>query len=321
MTNQAMAPELAERTVAFRAMGSTAEVVVVAHESLIDQLCWVARTRIDLLERTWSRFLADSELSQLNARAGHGPVVVSIDLLALVTAMVDGWERTEGRFDPTVLEAVRAHGYDSDFASVIARGALQGLPQARPTAGMADIVIDVEASTIDLPAGIGLDPGAIGKGLAADLVVDELLAAGAAGALVSLGGDLAFGGTSPHGIGWTIGVEDERVDHASPQRLITTWTFDAPRGGVATSTTRKRRWANGTRHHSIDPSTGSMSTSDVAQATVVADRAWVAEVNATAALVLDSDQATNWLDAQGLHGLVLTADSIHHTHDAGRTHV
>ena len=58
-----------------------------------------------------------------------------------------------------------------------------------------------------LPAGSGFDPGGIGKGLAADIVSAELLAAGARGACVNLGGDLRVTGEAPGGGTWTVAVE------------------------------------------------------------------------------------------------------------------
>ena len=48
-----------------------------------------------------------------------------------------------------------------------------------------------------------IDAGGIGKGLAADLAVAQLLRSGADGALVSIGGDISMGGCPPEG-GWTI---------------------------------------------------------------------------------------------------------------------
>ena len=45
---------------------------------------------------------------------------------------------------------------------------------------------------MQLGANTTFDPGGIGKGFAADLLVSELLSSGARGALVSVGGDLGL---------------------------------------------------------------------------------------------------------------------------------
>jgi len=136
------------------------------------------------------------------------------------------------------------------------------------------------------------------------------MAAGASGVLVNLGGDLAFAGTAADGSPWSIGVEDERVLTDDPDRVLRVLEFPAgtDAAGVATSTTLKRRWAQGRRHHVIDPRTGAPAVSDLVQVTVIADRAWVAEVTATTALLMRSDEAADWLSARGTPAILLTAD-------------
>ena len=60
-----------------------------------------------------------------------------------------------------------------------------------------------------IPAGVGFDPGGIGKGLAADLVADETMAGGALGVCVNMGGDLRVRGRSPDSESWTVAVEHQ----------------------------------------------------------------------------------------------------------------
>ena len=69
---------------------------------------------------------------------------------------------------------------------------------------------------------------------------------------------------------------------------------DAASLAVATSTTARRVWGEGI-HHVIDPRTGTVSTTDLVQATVVAEQGWVAEAFATAAMVLGFNEAQTFL--------------------------
>jgi FAD:protein FMN transferase len=300
----------------FRAMGTDCHVLVVVpggldDPTLVDDLGSLARDRVELLEQAWSRFRPDSELTRLNAAAGSGPQHVSADLLLLTARMHDAWAATGGLFDPTVLASVRALGYDADFAAVAARPAALVDVTLAAAPGMSGVHVDPTASTVDLPAGIGLDAGAIGKGLAADVICDDLMAAGVTGVLVNLGGDIAFAGSAPDDAPWTIGVEDERRPADDPARILRVLQFDpgTDRGGVATSTTLKRRWAQGRRHHVIDPRTGGMSTSALVQVTVVAGSACAAETTATTALLQSPDDAAAWLQARDLTGILLTSDA------------
>lgn len=113
-------------------MGTSAHVVVVGGDEarLID----AARRRLDDLERRWSRFLPGSEVSRLNRRPER-PVVVSPDTFMLLARSVDAWHATGGRFDPTVLPAMLAAGYDRDFAAVATAAAPRRAPQPTPGCG------------------------------------------------------------------------------------------------------------------------------------------------------------------------------------------
>jgi thiamine biosynthesis lipoprotein len=183
-------------------------------------------------------------------------------------------------------------------------------------------VVDPVNSSVALPAGVGIDPGAIGKGLAADVIAGELYDAGADGVLVNLGGDLAFIGATADGSGWTIGVEDERRPVGDDDRILRRFEFPdgSTTAGIATSTTLKRRWAQGRRHHVIDPRTGSMSISDLVQVTIVADEAWHAEVLATTALLMTADEAERWLRDTDITAILVTADTAVVTTDEEDDH-
>jgi thiamine biosynthesis lipoprotein len=255
----------------FAVMGSTAHVVVVADDPA--PLLHRAWRRLADLEARWSRFRADSEISELNAAAGR-PVLVSADTLALVSCSVDGWHRTGGLFDPTVHAALVGLGYDRDLALVQADPA-GAVAYTGPAPGCAGINVDPVASTVQLPPGVAIDPGGIGKGLAADLVAAELLDVGAAGCLVNVGGDLRAVGEPPTGAGWVVTVPDPlRPPGAELLRVA------VPEGGVATSSRLHRRWQVGDTelHHLIDPSTGAPAEGEIGAATVFAAQAWEAEV-------------------------------------------
>ena len=304
----------------FRAMGTDCHLIVnTTDEQASTRLIELALARVELLEACWSRFRPLSELNRLNAQAGTGPKVVSEALLALVAAMRAAWSATDGLFDPTILSSMHAIGYDVDFATMVARDAI-AITQVRPAPGMGDVLINVVDHTVTLPAGVGIDPGAIGKGLAADIIVTEIMAAGASGVLVNLGGDIVFAGLTNSGDGaaadqWVIGVEDERVETnlgADGGERVKHWlSFPAgtARSAVATSTILKRKWADG-RHHVIDPRTGDISRGDLVQVTVAAKSGAAAESAATAALLLGAERATIWLTERGLLALLMTADDL-----------
>jgi thiamine biosynthesis lipoprotein len=279
----------------FRAMGSDAHVVVVGGPDA-DDLVGMAVARIERLEARWSRFRDDSEVSELNRRSGSA-VRVSPETVELVRRAVEGWWLSGGAFDPTVLGAVLRAGYDRSFETL---GDNAPPHPANPLGpGAPDIVVG--GDTVALPAAVGFDPGGIGKGLAADMVVAELRAAGAEGACVNLGGDVAVSGTGPEGGGWTVAVEHE----LRPEPLA---HLGLSAGAVTTSSTLRRRWRRDgkLRHHLVDPRTGEPSDSDLDHVTVVAGSAWVAEVLGKAVLLRGSTYCFDILGGTGAEALAVT---------------
>lgn len=261
-------------------MGGTALVAVIGAADHLG----VARARLDDLEAKWSRFRPDSEIRRLAADrfAHHG---VSADTRLLLWRSFAAWSRTDGAFDPSVLDALVAWGYDRSLDEIGRRTAPADTVVAP---GLGRLEIDDVAGTACL-GGVGFDPGGIGKGLAADLVVEELLEAGATAVLVDVCGDLAVGG--PPALdgrvpaAWAVGVEDPLDPACELCRMQLTG------GGLATSSDRRRRWqvGEGDAHHLIDPRTGAPADTDLAGATVLAGAAWWAEALTKAVLLGDLD--------------------------------
>ncbi len=311
-----------------RVMGSDAVVVVVGgNAALADG----AVARLADLERRWSRFLPDSELSRANARAGW-TTAVSPETLALVERAELARARTGGRFDPTLLHEVVAAGYDRDLSLLApprpdspagptpALGATSSraaaLRAGAPRRGSTTVAVDHGASTVTVPAGSGFDPGGIGKGWAADLVVDELLGAGAAGACVSVGGDVRVAGPGPEGRPWRVEVEDPRDPDGPALR-----TLSLGDGAVATSSRVRRRWTRqdgSAAHHLIDPGTGRPAVTPVLSCTVVAAECWQAEALTKAAFVSDTPDLWRLLDEADATGLVVTGDGVTRAPGLGR---
>ncbi len=304
-------PATIERS--FRAMGSSVELLVCIPESqpgddwatgLLDG----ATALIESLERRWSRFRPDSELSEMNA-SGRAEGL-SPETFALIADALRGWQLTDALFDPTVYDALLAAGYDRSFHELSLRHPNpdpatapvdDDTPRA-PAPGPVGIELDDRVRAVRLPDGVRLDLGGIGKGRAADLVAEHLVNEGATGACVNLGGDVRIVGQLPGGRPWDIGVEDPFDDsrHLEVLRLAA--------GAVATSARTRRTWRHNGRpaHHLIDPATGRPAARGVAAVTVVAAEAAWAEVLSKAAFVAGPDRGAELIERCGAAGLLVT---------------
>ncbi|HEX9122339.1 MAG TPA: FAD:protein FMN transferase [Actinomycetota bacterium] len=240
-------------------------------------------------ELRFSRFRADSELSRVNARAGRW-TKVSPSFAALLGYSLEAAARSAGLFDPTVLPALVAAGYDRDFDELLA-GARDALHPPRPCGRWTHIELDGEL--LRLPRDVGLDFGGVAKGWTVDLAARAAVEEGLPWAVVNAGGDLRIAGTPPAD-GISVSVEDPDDRSAEVARL------SLESGALATSSVTARAWGPGL-HHLIDPRTGLPADTGVVQATVWAPTCAEAEVRSTWALlegpaVLDRTSAVLVMD-------------------------
>ena len=200
-------------------------------------------------------------------------------------------EVTGGRFDPTILPALVAAGYDRSFELLETR-------PARTPAGWraaARIELDRQGGRARVEAGAAVDLGGIGKGFSATRTLSAMRDAWPAllGALVDLGGDMALWGRPPGGGRWRIAIGDPRVPGS------TLGTLELVDGGVATSGRDARRFGpDRTLHHLIDPATGAPAGAGPLAVTVVGPDAAEAEAHATALAISGIDDARAQLGAR-----------------------
>lgn len=281
-----------EATAVLPALGTTAQLTLADPEAL-EQATRLMHLRLDELDRAASRFRPDSELMLLQTLA-PASLRVSGLLADAIAAALWAAETTAGAVDPTVGSALRSAGYDRDFAEVTSNPAEPGAPAPAP--GWRSVRLDPRTRILRLPAGMELDLGATAKALAADRAASQIADQFGCGALVGLGGDIAVAGPPPPD-GWRIGVADDhtRADH----RPDTTVAISG--GGLATSSTVRRRWRRGERvvHHIVDPRTGDLPDSPWRTVSVTAGSCVDANTASTAALVRGS-AAPGWLERAGL---------------------
>ena len=275
-----------------------------------------AERELDAIDRACSRFRSDSEITYVNASAGRAMPVSPLLMEALALALRAA-EITEGDVDPTVGAALVLAGYDRDWRLLNAPDATTPAPApGKPAAagvrvmrGWRRVVLDRERGTVRMPAGTLLDLGATAKAWAADRAARAAADAGACGALMAVGGDIAASGPAPEG-GWLIRVtDDHRSDPRAPGQTVTIVS-----GGLATSSTSVRRWSHAgrTMHHILDPATGEPAHG--IWRTVSAAAASCADANiATTAAIVRGERAPAWLRSLGVPARLVETNGRVHT--------
>ena len=266
---------------AFRAMGTEIELFLDAPDG--DAALVEAEAEFHRLEKLLSRFRSDSELSRLNR---DGAIDASPDLMEVTQLALEARERTGGRFDPTVHEALVAAGYDRSFE-------LLSQEDGQSPSARCGGTVRVCGHHVEVEPGFKLDFGGIGKGYAADQAATVLAAAGPC--LVNAGGDVAVRAGA-----WPVGV----------QTCTGTLTLELSAGALATSGRDRRRWQKEGRelHHLIDPTTGTSADGDLLRVTVVGNDAIDAEVWAKALFLVGADAAEAEANALGLPCVLSTID-------------
>lgn len=251
----------------FPAMGTTFE----SHTATSTEAVAV-RHRVARLEERFSRFLATSELTQINESEGSWLSVSKLmGRVLLAAAMVK--DQTDGLVDVGMGAALVAWGYTAPFEDLP--------PHIRRSSHRSATGWHMGEGTVRLDIGTKLDLGGIAKGWACDEIVESGMAK-----MVSAGGDLRS--SDPD-------IVVEVVDHLNAP--VT--DIHVGRGALATSSRMKRTWLTdaGEANHLIDPRTMQPVKSPITQATVVAETAVEAEAGAKAVLLQGADGLA-WADRQ-----------------------
>jgi thiamine biosynthesis lipoprotein len=258
------------KTTAWLAFGCE---VVVGGELPPDQLEAV-RSLFERRDRMFSRFRPDSELSFVNNSSASW-IRVSDEFAGMLRRALAAARTSRGLVDPTLGRALLHAGYDRDFATISECDAPPGPPAI---SGLRSVRLT--GRLLSRPPGLLLDLNGVVKAE----TVDQALALAPSAVFVSAGGDMTAG--SP-------------VDVELPGGEVVCLR----RGGLATSSTERRRWLRDGQwqHHLIDPQTGFPSRSQWREVTVCAESCLQADVAAKTGLLL-GDDGPGWLTGNGLPG-------------------
>ena len=242
----------------FDAIGT--QWVIESAESISKETKLAVWQRIEEFDKTWSRFRADSAVSQLRS---EGSADLGADAAELLGIYDELYGATVGAVSPLVGGSIEQLGYDAEL-SFESKGDAVAAPNWTDCA--------LEGSILHSPVPVVLDVGAVGKGFLAGKVADLIDVP----CVVDAGGDIV----NRSGGMLKIAMEDPR-DANSAIGVV-----EIPSGwAMAGSAVNRRTWGAGL-HHIIDARTGAPATSVVASWAAAPD-AGMADGLATAAFFVD----------------------------------
>jgi len=229
-------------------MGCDARIVLLARDrSGAVAAARAAFDRIAEVDAALSDWRVDSEIERLGAELDRSPLPFAVATSPVLTAALRCSmcvrASTSGRFDPALGALTRLWRRHAREGSVPSADEFE---RARSASGAEHIEVH-EGRLVIRVHGLRFDFGGIGKGMAADLALDELRRRNHGTALVQIAGDAAIGDAPPGRAGW-------RVRIAASGRLVEL----APGSGISSSGDREQ-WieVDGERRsHILEPSTG-----------------------------------------------------------------
>lgn len=239
-----------------------------------------ARLETQRLEGILSRFNPESEISRINNSAGICCERVSIDTYKIIAKAANFSEYCKGCFDVTVGPLIDLWIKYKERLEIPQKSLID---EVLPYINYTDVEFEPDERTVFLKKpGQSINLGGIGKGFAANKILEVLKEHGITSAFTNLGGNVATIGTKPDGSCWNIGIRHTRKDNS------VIGVVSVVGKSVVTSGDYQIYYiaVDGKKyHHILDPVTGYPSESGLASATIIAENSMVADAISTGVFV------------------------------------
>jgi len=267
-------------------MGSPCELVCEARKRADAlELSALVAAEAWRIEDKFSRYVGGNIIARINSAAGR-PVEVDEETADLLDFAVTLYDLSEHRFDITSGVLRRVWRFDGG----------DQIPSRQSVEDTLTLVgwhrVDWRRPVLQMPGGMEIDLGGIGKEYAVDRSTALLREQGGNPSLVNFGGDLAATGPPIRRRCWKVGVEGHEPE--VPHRII-----ELKHGALATSGDARRfLLKDGVRYnHILDPTTGWPVPDAPRSITIAADTCVQAGMISTLAM-LKGAQAEIFLNAQ-----------------------
>lgn len=166
--------------------------------------------------------------------------------------------------------------------------------------------VQLSDGAISLPAGMQLDLGAVGKGIACDRVREYLRSQPQiVGAVVAVGGSVVTYGQKPDGSSWKVAIMHPREEGG----YLGILSLNGEQCVSTSGDYERYVMVDGERyHHILDPSTGYPARSGLCSVTIVCDSGLLADALSTACFVLGPEQGLALARDYGAEALLVEED-------------
>ncbi len=241
----------------------------------------------------------DSDVYRIN-HSGGKRVQVHADTAEVLRLALAAAGQTDGALEPTLYPVLKAWGFTTDSKQVPGEAEIQRLLKQ---ADYRQVVLDKD--TVQLPEGMEIDLGAVGKGYASQKTAELMKKRHITAALLNFGGNIQVIGRRPDGNPWRIGIrhpeaeEDFAVLELEDEAAVTS-------GGYQNFFLGE----DGTvYHHILDPKTGYPARNGILSATIIGKDGGRCDSLSTAVYVMGADKAAAfWREHRDFEMVLFTAD-------------
>jgi thiamine biosynthesis lipoprotein len=273
-----------------RTMGTTFHITIVSDSSQgVGGLKEKIDARLDEINRVFSTYIKDSEISRFNAwnRAGE-KFQVSADFMKVMRVGRRIYQLSEGAWDGTVNPLVNLWGFGPTRKEIRMPPAAD-IRALLPEVGFDHIEIKDPNFLVKNLASVTLDLNSIAKGFAVDEIAKLIAAAGFRNYLVEIGGEVYAAGVRRDGAKWRVGINMPRKDAAI--NAVYKAVSISNQAFATSGDYRNFIELNGVRYsHVIDPRTGYPVSNGVVSASILADDCTLADGLATAVMVMGAEK-------------------------------
>lgn len=268
-TKSSSKPKPPAKSFTFEAIGTQWLIRLWSDSADFAKLQERIKQRIEVFDKTYSRFRQDSLITKMSQNAGT--YEMPYDAEKLISFYRQMYDATDGLVTPLIGQALSDAGYDAEYS-------LQKKPMTELPAW--DSVLTYQQGKLTTTHPVLLDFGAAGKGYLVDIVAELCDKSGIEEYLISAGGDLVY--RTPN-VGKPARIGLENPDDMN-QIIGVAYIANQSLCGSATN---RRTW--GDFHHILNPRSLS-SPQHIKAVWVVADSTMLADGIATCLYFISPDE-------------------------------
>ncbi len=285
-------------------MGTVMKKTLYATDiSQLDEIDKRMDDKLLALEKQISVRIPESEISMANRNyVVGGTAPLSDNVVKCLKAEMQIYEETKGAFSPCIYPISSLWGIEDGCTEIPSEELIQ---KSVLSSDAKDMEV-VDGGVIFKEPNMAIDLGAVGKGVACDMIKEELMQTKIQGAVISIGGSVLAYGDKGDGKEWRIGIQDPRGKKGDVVGVVDVNANTM----ISTSGDYEKYFElDGKRyHHIFCPVTGYPVENELISVTIVSDSGFLSDALSTACFVMGLEDGMEYANTKEVGAIFVTSD-------------